>query len=155
MPQLNIDGHVVLFDEQDAGLIAARRWYVRVRIDAKRSPRLYVLSHRLALMHRLILGAARGEVVDHINGNPLDNRRANLRLADASINAQNQRVAHRNNKTGFLGVDFVPNKCPRRPFRAQIKIAGKKRHIGQYETAEAAHAAYVTAKRALHEGCTL
>lgn len=155
MPVISISGRLVQFDDQDAELISANKWFIRERIDPKRALRLYVTSHRLELMHRMIVCAPKGSMVDHINGDPLDNRRTNLRIVDARGNAHNQRKAHRNSKTGFLGVDHLPSKYPNRPYRAQIKVGGKKLHLGQFETPEAAHAAYVEAKRVLHEGNTL
>ncbi len=90
-------------------------------------------------------------MVDHKDGNPLNNRWANLRLADESLNGQNQRRAHRDSKTGLLGVFPKRDK-----FAAQITTPDGRRHtLGSFKTAEAAHAAYIEAKRKLHEGCTI
>src|ERR1044072_5764222 len=59
-------------------------------------------NHRV-LLHRFIMGAKKGEIVDHINGNVLDNRRENLRIVDRSTNAHNWHKS-RNPKSGFRGV---------------------------------------------------
>jgi len=106
------------------------------------------LVHRLAWMH--YHGSWPKGRIDHINGNQLDNRISNLRDATPAVNSQNQRRPHRCNKTGLLGV------CPvRGGWKAQISIGGITRSIGRFETPEAAHVAYIDAKRKHHEGNTL
>ena len=104
--------------------------------------------------HRLAWAFVHGEFpdgdIDHINGNPSDNRICNLRLASHSLNLQNQRRAKSNNSTGLLGV------CPNGSgWRAEIRVNGKKVNLGTHKTPELAHVAYVEAKRKYHEGCTL
>lgn len=77
-------------------------------------------------------------LVDHVNGNGLDNRRANLRPATSGGNAANRPV-RRDSRSGFKGV--FPNPIGR-PWRAQICVNGHKRHLGLYDTAEDAARAY-------------
>lgn len=106
--------------------------------------------------HRLIwfyVHAAwpKGEI-DHINGNRDDNRIANLRDVSTTLNRQNLRAAHRRKKGGLLGAHY--NKKSRR-WMAAICINYKQIHLGGFDTAEQAHAAYVAAKRKLHPGCTI
>lgn len=91
------------------------------------------------------------EQIDHINGNRMDNRIANLRCVSASVNQQNQRRPHRTNSTGYLGV--VPVR--RGQFRAQIWVSGAAKNLGTFDTPQEAHAVYLHAKRLRHEGCTL
>lgn len=88
--------------------------------------------------------------IDHINGIKTDNRICNLRRADHSLNMQNLKKAQRNNKTGFLGVFKREGK-----FKAVISLNRKNIHLGLFNTAERAHAAYLKAKRVLHDGCTI
>lgn len=61
-------------------------------------------SNAMIRMHRLILNFPNG-LIDHINGNGLNNQRKNLRLADKSINAINSRI-RTTNKTGYKGIYF-------------------------------------------------
>lgn len=89
-------------------------------------------------MHALVMPT--NGWTDHINGNCLDNRRANLRPCTASQNAANTRVRRRN-KLGIKGVDFKAD-CRFRPYRAQIMKDGKKILIGMFADAETASAAY-------------
>lgn len=89
-------------------------------------------------------------LVDHINGDPHDNRWCNLREVTRSGNAQNQ---HRGQRPGkLLGAHF--HKRSKRWF-AQIKVNDRSQWLGFYESEQAAHEAYVTAKRVLHATNTL
>ena len=124
---------------------ADRNGHIRISIGN----RLYS-AHRLAWLY--VYGIHPSGAIDHINGNRSDNRIANLRDVTLSVNQQNQRAAQKHNSTGLLGVTF--NKARGR-FQAQIGLGKDRRYLGLFDTAEAAHAAYVTAKRALHEGCTI
>jgi hypothetical protein len=110
------------------------------------------LLHRLAWLH--VYGEWPTFVIDHINGVRTDNRIANLRDVPETVNQQNQRRAHRKNKScGLLGVTWHPRN---RKWQAQIGICGGRvKYIGSYDDAEDAHAAYLEAKRRLHEGCTI
>lgn len=85
--------------------------------------------------------------VDHINGDPGDNRIANLRDVSQQWNSQNQRRPTRANSTGFLGVSPYGKK-----FRATIKVDGRQRALGYFATAPEAHQAYLLAKREFHAG---
>lgn len=89
--------------------------------------------------------------VDHRNAVTDDNRADNLRDVTRSINQQNRRKAAKHNKCGVLGVVLGSNGR----FSARIRVDGRQRHLGCFGTAEEAHAKYLDAKRALHEGCTL
>lgn len=88
--------------------------------------------------------------VDHINGDRADNRICNLRDVTTAMNTQNQLRPTVRSKTRFMGVSFCGSR-----FRAAIYVNGRTKHLGRFETPEAAHEAYVTAKRELHPGCTL
>ena len=77
----------------------------------------------------------------------------NLRLADRSANMQNKRAAMSNNKScGLLGVTW--NKQHRR-WQSKLMANKKRYHVGYFETAEQAHAAYLLAKRRLHPASTI
>lgn len=112
------------------------------------------LNRRLYLEHVLAVLYVHGEMhvgeIDHINGDKSDNRIANLRRVDKSINLQNQRKAHKGSASGLLGAHRHG-----RNWRAVLKIRGERVNIGTFPTAREAHAAYIKAKRELHEGCTI
>lgn len=123
---------------------------------SKKQYRRIQVAGRIFFEHRLIWALHYGEWpdegmdIDHLNGDGLDNRIINLRLASRSMNRQNLRRAHRDSKTGFLGVTLSRGR-----FHAHIKIDGRLRYIGSFETPELAHTAYVEAKRVAHPGCTI
>lgn len=104
--------------------------------------------------HRLAWLFERGQWpagdIDHINGDRSDNRTANLRDVTRSVNQQNLKRARKDNGTGLLGV-----KRARKGFEARINVDGSYLHIGTFDTAAAAHAAYIAAKRQHHQGNTL
>lgn len=107
-------------------------------------------AHRLAWLY--VTGAWPTGEIDHLNGERIDNRWENLRDVQRHVNAQNKRRAQSNSKTGLLGACWATrDQC----FISRIKADGKYRSLGAFKTAEAAHAAYVDAKRRLHEGCTI
>lgn len=93
-------------------------------------------------MHRVILNPPKGFSVDHKNGNGLDNRRSNLRIATASLNGAN-RKNQGNNSSGFKGVDFKKGK-----WRARIAHKKKRYELGFFATKEEAAAMYMQAAQA-------
>jgi hypothetical protein len=104
--------------------------------------------HRLAFVY--MSGEWPTQEVDHMNGNRADNRWANLRLVTRAVNRQNMRAARSDNKAGLIGVAGNAGK-----WRAAICAGGKWHWLGNHSTPELAHAAYLEAKRRLHEGCTI
>jgi hypothetical protein len=96
-------------------------------------------------MHRVIAAARRGLVVDHIDGNTLNNSRANLRICRLAENNMNRgkfaRAASR-----FKGVLLYPGGR----WRAHIYAGGKHIHLGYFDTEALAAAAYDAAARDLH-----
>lgn len=89
-------------------------------------------------MHRVILNTPTHIGVDHINGNPLDNRKVNLRLATRQQNQFNRRH-QKNNKLGVKGVCW----CRRaKKYRSTIKLNRKVIHLGYFPSLEEADKAY-------------
>lgn len=104
----------------------------------------HIYAHCLAWM--FVHGEIpQGMVIDHINGNPGDNRIANLRCVSEKVNLQNQRKIKRNNSSGYLGVKF---DVRHNTYSAVISLGG-------FKTPEEAFEWYLKAKRVLHEGNTL
>lgn len=118
--------------------------YVGLRLDGVR-----YLAHRLAWLY--VMGQTADGEIDHIDGDRTNNRISNLRAVTRSVNQQNQRKAQCSNKTGLLGVSSSEGLR----YRARIHASGKSIHIGTFATPDAAHAAYLSRKRCLHEGNTL
>lgn len=106
------------------------RGYVVVRVDGALQR-----VHRLAWLY--VHGIA-PSVIDHVNGNPGDNRIANLRECSIRQNTMN-RSMQSNNTSGHVGVCF----CKRRQkFRATITEGGKQISLGYFDSAVEASSAY-------------
>ncbi len=106
-------------------------------------------AHRLAFL--IMTGEWPAQVIDHLNGIKDDNRFSNLRAVSNEINAQNQRNARQDSRSGILGVS--PARAGR--YQATIQVGGKTRHLGYFDSPEVAHQMYLAAKRMLHPGNTL
>lgn len=141
--------HVAQVDDADLALVAAHRWRVVAAANSDIRYAITTIEGHHTLMHRLIAGAARGEIVDHANRDGLDNRRQNLRRCTAAENLRNRKT-HRSNRSGLKGVYFEGRGQRVKRWRAQIVCGGEKRTLGIFETKEAAHAAYCAAAQKLH-----
>lgn len=86
-------------------------------------------------MHRIVTSAPRGSVVDHINGNTLDNRSSNLRLATRSENGMNRFKLSSNNTSGRTGVAWSKQK---KKWIAFVEVNKKRIHLGSYTDKSAA-----------------
>jgi hypothetical protein len=118
--------------------------YVKICVGARKQ-----YAHRLAWIY--VHGDPAPKIIDHIDGNPSNNAITNLRAATEVQNHQNMRRCQRNNKSGFLGVSREDNG-----YRAVIQgNDGRQKRIGKFKTAEEAAAAYIEAKRQIHEFCTI
>lgn len=100
-------------------------------------------EHRLAWLY--VHGEFPPDEIDHINGDRSDNRLCNLRAATRRENMQNIRTSY--GKSGYTGVGKFRNG---EKWFARIKIDGKYKYLGLFETPELASSAYVAAKRELH-----
>jgi hypothetical protein len=141
-------GFEAIIDVADLPEVAQHSWHVRMGSEghayARRSWWNETEPHTPRLMHRFLLKVPLGTVVDHINGNGLDNRRANLRVCNLSQNNIN-RVRQRLDGLG-RGVNARKNG----KYYAYISRGNKTIHLGSYETPEEAAAAYRGAAKALY-----
>jgi len=80
-------------------------------------------------LHRLIMNTPKGLVVDHVNHDPLDNRKCNLRNVSIIRNSQNRKGAQKDSKSGIRGVHF--NKKINK-WIAQITVNKEKKYLGCY-----------------------
>lgn len=141
-------GHITLVDDADAiALVGARlrsnkkrdRVYVNVRLVGKTVP-----------LHRFLLSPPEGMFVDHINNDPLDNRRCNLRVCTHAENQRNKKKpAYRRRTTSkYMGVFW--RSAGKRHWLAQIGHQGHQIHIGSYATEVEAAMAYDDVAKKLH-----
>lgn len=136
-------GYVALVDDEDYEWLSRHSWYamsgtypyaVRKSRDGK---------HSAILMHRVILGLLDqpyNVYADHVNGDVLDNRRANLRICNNALNQANTGPRPRRGRpksSRYKGVCLYKGS-----WRAAITLGKKRRAIGSYATEEVAAKAY-------------
>lgn len=102
------------------------------------------MDEKMVLLHRVIVGAQVGDIVDHANGNTYDNTRENLRLCSHSQNMQNRRGQTRS-ASKYKGVYKNKNK-----WYAQIRVDGDRYSLGSFDNEEDAAKAYDKAATDLH-----
>lgn len=129
-------------DVGDVEMVVDRRWHL-----SNKGYAVGKCNGRNQTLHRLIMGLDFGDPrqVDHINGDKLDNRRLNLRIATPAENARNRHAV-----TGRIPFRGVSREVRLRRFRAQCWIGGTPHHIGYFNTAQEAAAA-LDAHRVIHE----
>ena len=133
-------GRETLVDADDAEVFGKRNW---CWIPDKNSVGYVVAPGNGSIyLHRLITNAPNGMVVDHINGNQLDNRKSNLRICTNRENQQN-RYTHRSGR--LVGSSFHKRSGK---WQCVMMIDGKLTHKGLFKTELEAHEAY---KEALKE----
>lgn len=141
-------GYEAVIDAADVPLVEGYSW--RALTDCRRvyavtgiGPRGDVTAIR---MHRLIMDAADGIDVDHIDHNGINNRRKNMRLCTRSQNLQNQRKRS-DNTSGYKGVNYYKRTGK---WRAYIMLEGKEKHLGYFDSPEGAYRAYCNASKEVH-----
>ena len=143
-------GKVAIVDAADYEWLSQWKWCASRRGDTFRVQRAEYLgyrSQRSIFMHRAIMRPDAGSVVDHINHDPLDNRRANLRVCSQSENVRNRTSANRSSSK-FLGVGWYARNSK---WHARIQVNGLGLHIGYYDDETEAARSYDAAAR-LHFG---
>ena len=136
--------YFAIVDDEDYEWLSQWSWHcnhgyaVRIKqVNGKRT---------LIRMHRSILKAGIGMIVDHKNGNKLDNRRKNLRFCTHAENMRNSKMPSRN-RTGLKGVSFHKHI---KKWIASIKFNGERTNLGYFTTPEEAHKAYCEKAKELH-----
>jgi hypothetical protein len=121
-------GKVALVDDEDFEYLNQWRWYLLKSHTNYYAIRTSRPENKLIQLHRVVIKAKQGEIVDHVNGNKLDNRKINLRICTMAQNCQNRKIS-KLNKSGYNGVSW----CIRsKKWVAQIQCENKKIHIGYF-----------------------
>lgn len=146
MKEIRVSGsdRPALVDDEDY-LIASRfNWHLNNSGYAAKSIHPTRLTNTTILLHRVLMGVKKGQFVDHINHDTLDNRRLNLRIVTLGQNCCNRiKVAKATSK--FKGVGFIDGK-----FRARINFQRRSTYLGVFDSEIDAAEAYNKAASALH-----
>lgn len=136
---------VAYVDDEDYERVSALKW----RLFYGNQQKMYAANGDGTLMHRVIAGTPTGMQTDHRNGNGLDNRRSNLRIATHSQNLANQpsRLVRKGRPTQskFKGVTHLEGRL--RPWRATISVHRKQHFLGYHPNEVDAARAYDAAAR--------
>jgi hypothetical protein len=130
------DGGETIVDTSDYKFLSQWKWRKNSQGYVRRS------IPNGEFLHRVLLNAPADKLVDHINRNPLDNRKSNLRLCTASENNVNQK-RRKDNKSGHRGVSWY--STPKK-WAADIKYNDKRHFIGLFSHIEEAIGARLTAE---------
>jgi hypothetical protein len=132
----------ILVDPEDAWLLEDYQWQVvrpeTAKTDYAERCTSFSGKRKTLRLHRVIMGAPDGIDVDHKNGNGLDNRRENLRLATRSQNKANVGLTL-TNTSGRKGVSW---HHATKKWRAQIRTGGRHMHLGLFTDLDEAARVY-------------
>jgi hypothetical protein len=142
---------LVFIDGEDFNKLKNRGWCAR---HDKHSGKFYVVARskkvegdKLLYLHREITQCEKDIMVDHIDGNPLNNCRNNLRACNKSTNGMNRSVQKNKKSSIYKGCFFIPK---RNKYRCCIGINNKNKFIGYFEKEEDAAIAYNNAAILYH-----
>lgn len=130
-------GFVTLIDDEDAHLVTPHKWYSHLSGGINYAERRPSHAGPILKLHNVLLRPPTGFIVDHADGDGLNNRRSNLRLASALDNGRNKKK--RDGTTSpYKGVSWNTQK---RRWVGRIYINGKHLHLGYFfDAVEAANA---------------
>lgn len=141
-------GKEAVIDTADVHLVEGVSWCAEKATDTFYAVRIARVSGKKChfRLHRVIMGVSDEVIIDHEDGNGLNCRRYNLRLATHTENMRNSR-RRRDNTSGVKGVTF--DRWTNR-WQAKISVDGKTVHLGRFHRPEDAAEAYATASRTHH-----
>lgn len=126
-----------LVDDADFDVVAGHHWHVSSTGYAAAT-----IGGKRHYMHRMIMNPPNAFMVDHIDGDKLNNQRANLRICTNGENMRNK-LEMSGNKSGHRGVCRKKNH---RRWTATIKLNKRNIHLGYFDTAEEAIGARLKAE---------
>lgn len=139
-------GFEAIIDSSMIPLVDQFNWWPKKDKRATYARTKKIHNGKTIYLHRLIMDAPDHLEVDHINSNPLDNRKENLRLATHKENMRNSRI-NENSTTGLKGVMKIKNY---NKWVAHISINNKKVYLGIFDSANDAAVAYTEASNKFH-----
>lgn len=143
-----VSSRPMIIDADLAAAFSVARWHIAGGgLSRKGYAARYAGGARLVFVHRLVTRADPGFEVDHVNGDRLDNRRANLRVCTRAENLRNRRKTDRDTTSRFKGVIFIPRW---QHWTAVIRADGRAHYLGAHPDEVSAALAYDEQARRLH-----
>jgi hypothetical protein len=146
-------GKFALVDDEDFELINGFNWcaakkgqgYYAVRSSSVKKKDIGCENRHPIYLHQMVIKIPKDKVLDHINGNTLDNRKKNLRVCSQLQNKWNSKKPI-TNTSGFKGVtwDKYKNK-----WKSQIRSNGRGKHLGNFDDLKKAAVEYDKAAKRL------
>jgi hypothetical protein len=141
-----------IIDDEDFDKIKDYKWYVHLAIH---DTKYYIRSvsktlngkRKTILLHRTIMNCPENKVIDHINGDTLDNRKCNLRICNQGDNVKNASKRKDGKTSKFKGVSWSKSN---KKFKACISIDKQVIHLGFFYDAVEAAKAYNKAAKIYH-----
>lgn len=133
-------GKYAKIDPCDVARVSQFKWWAEPKNGGKWVYAVAKIDGRTQFLHRYLLNAPKGVLVDHKNGDGLDNRRENIRLCNHADNSRNRRI--KPSRAGFRGVILRDRPFRNVRYEASIKVERKKIYLGVFDTPEAAARAY-------------
>lgn len=137
---LDIKGYKVVVDDEDADRVRAYSWWLSSapEIDGHVICFSAKIGKKIMKLHRFIMGDPKGLLVDHEDGDRLNNRKSNLRVCTVRENNMNRKMT-KLNRSGYRGVSYSKS---RGKWRATISLDGRMLHLGYFDKPEVASAEY-------------
>ena len=155
--EIELCGYKVQIDEEDYERVMALKWGVDTSA-LRRGLGVYFIHTYFdkfgihnkynIYLHRHIMHSEYkdGIIIDHKDGNTLDNRKSNLRRCNRTENNRNRKIS-KVNTSGYKGVDFCKSN---KKYQARIAVDNVRIHLGYFKTPEEAYAAYCEASNKYH-----
>lgn len=138
---------IAIVDDEDYEKVSQYKWHYSTKTRSVKGYAQRKIKNGDTYMHRFIMNCPKDKVVDHKDGDTLNNKKDNLRICSQSKNMMNKTIMS-NNKSGYKGVHF--HKLLGR-WVAQIKVNDKVIHLGVFDTPEEAFIERNRAAEKYHE----
>jgi hypothetical protein len=144
MKKINLtQGKIALVDDEDFRKVSSYNWTA-----TKKGSTWYAITNinngekrTTIYIHQIIMNHKQGDNADHIDHDGLNNQRKNLRKCSKAENNHN-RLKRKATSSIYKGVCFAPKLNPRNPYLARIKVDGKDKHLGCFDSEEVAAKVY-------------
>jgi hypothetical protein len=165
MKTIKIEGYEVILDDEDYEKIKDLKWYNAKTGNKKINRESYgpyflycsIITrrphrHKMIYLHRFIMNAQPGQIVDHKSRNTLDNRKSNLRITSATNNSRNTAII---NKDGNIKGMRIVKDGKYLAYDVRVSVKNRQKYIGtfknpmiaEYELIKALHAYHGTESR--------